>query len=92
MGNTVKIQLPNLLRDRDRHGTQRFYYRRKGQRMIRLHAKPGTPEFIAEYQRARDGQIAPARLKSTKAATGSLRWLVAGYYEAANFRTLDAST
>ena len=92
MGNIVKVELPNLLRDKDRHGNLRTYYRRKGQRMIRLHAAPGTPEFIAEYQRARDGETTPARPRTVKAAAGSLRGFVTGYYESANFRTLDAST
>src|SRR5260370_14799677 len=60
--------------------------------MVRLRAPPGTQEFIEEYQRARDGHTAPTRPRAAKAATGSLRWLVAGYYDAANFRTLDTST
>src|SRR5476651_1176635 len=92
LGDIVKVELPNLLRDTDRHGNLRIYYRRRGQRMIRLHAAPETPQFIEEYQRARDGLIAPARPKVAKAAVGSLHWLVAGYYESANFRTLDPST
>jgi integrase len=92
MGDIVKIELPNLLRDTDRHGNARIYYRRKGQRMIRLHAAPETPEFIEEYRQARDGQIPPARPRAARAAAGSLRWLVAGYYGSANFRTLNPST
>lgn len=92
MKDVMKIALPHLLADTDRHGNKRIYYRRRGKPMVRLHAEPGTPEFIEEYQQARDGQIAPARPNVARAATGSLRWLVAGYYDAANFRTLDAST
>jgi integrase len=88
----MKIDLPHLLADTDRHGRKRVYYRQKGKPMVRLRAPPGTQEFIEEYQRARDGQTAPTRPRPAKSATGSLRWLVAGYYDAANFRTLDAST
>src|ERR1700694_4788989 len=88
----MKIDLPHLLADTDRHGRKRVYFRQKGKPMVRLRAPPGTQEFIEEYQRARDGQTAPMRPKTAKAATGSLRWLVAGYYDAAHFRTLGGST
>lgn len=89
----MKIDLHYLLRDRDRHGNRRIYYRRPGRKMIRIYAEPGTPEFLDEYKRARDA-VTPASLepKITRVKPGSLRWLVEGYYASAYFRTLGLST
>jgi integrase len=89
----MKIDLPHLLQDKDRHGKVRVYYRRAGKKMVRLHAAPGTPEFLEEYTRAVNGlstMTPPPQL--TKAPSSSLRWLVEGYYASANFKTLSAST
>lgn len=94
MGNAMKVDLPHLLQDTDRHGNRRLYYRRAGRKMVRLHAEPGTPEFLEEYAKARDGLTAPkaATPRVTKATAGSLRWLIEGYYQSANFKTLAAQT
>lgn len=90
----MKIDLPHLLQDTDRHGNRRIYYRRAGQRMVRLHAEPGTDEFMDEYRAARDGvpKAQPARPKIERALPGSLRWLIQGYYGSAYFKTLGEST
>jgi hypothetical protein len=62
--------------------------------MVRIHNQPGTPEFLAEYQRAKEGSAAapPKAARKTRATEGSLRLLIEGYYESANFRTLGEST
>ena len=88
----MKVKLPNLLRDTDRHGNPRIYYRGKGRRMIRLHAEPGTDAFLDEYKRARDGIVTPAPRPPARSDAGSLRQLIEGYYASANFTTLAAST
>jgi site-specific recombinase XerD len=102
MKGAMKVELPNLLKDKDRHGKTRIYYRppkQNGKRfgkMVRLYAAPGTPEFVAEY---RDAVNRPAetsaRSKSrpaTLAKPHSLRWLVEKYKASANFLTLGQST
>ncbi len=93
--STVKVETEfrYLLRDKDRHGNPRVYYRPPGGRMIRLRAVIGSQEFVDEYQRARDG-IAPATRapKIARAEQGSLRALIEGYYQSANYKSLNAST
>ena len=98
MLDDVKIDLTNILQDKDRHGRTRVYYRppkvngKRTGRMVRLYAEPGTPEFLDEYQAAVRGDTKPKPQPKGKAANGTLRWLVDGYFQSANFRTLGAST
>ncbi|WP_020699553.1 tyrosine-type recombinase/integrase [Reyranella massiliensis] len=95
-GEAMKVELKHLLQDKDRHGNGRIYYRRKGQKMVRLYATPGTPEFLKEYEAARDGNAKPKangpRNEIELAKPNSLRWLVEGYYKSAYFLTLGGST
>lgn len=86
----MDLKLPYLISDRDRHGNVRFYVRKKGQPKIRLRAKPGTSEFIEEYQRACDGEI--TRPKLELASRGSLRWLCVEYFKSVDFNQLGEST
>lgn len=87
----MKVTFPNLVADIDRHGTVRYYLRRKGQRKIRLRATPGTEEFLEEYKRALRGEIEPAiRLK--RPAEGSLAWLRESYLSSAEFKQLGPAT
>jgi integrase len=89
----MRIKLPYLLYDKDRHGTERIYFRRPGQPMIRLRAEPGSDAFLEEYRRARGGEIVATRPSRRRPApAGSLRSLVQSYYSSANFRMLAPST
>ena len=90
----IEADLPHITQDRDRHGNPRIYYRIEGRPMIRLRARPGTPEFFDEYQRAKDVTAAAATAKpllETTAISTSLRWLVEQYYKSAWFKTLALS-
>lgn len=84
-GSPLKINYPYLCSDRDRHGSVRIYYRRKG-RKVRLHAAPGTSEFQQEYDAARGPQSLARPLPDT------YRGLVARYTNAPEFKALDPST
>lgn len=90
----VETEFRYLLRDKDRHGNQRVYFRPPGGRMIRLRAPIGTQEFVDEYRRARDGVTTKAAKTSriVRAEQGSLRGLIEGYYRSANYRSLSLST
>lgn len=88
----MKVKLPYLLHDKDRHGTPRVYFRRPGHPMVRLHAPPGSHAFLDEYRRARQGDAAPKVRPRKTASAGSLRSLIEGYYASANFKVLAAST
>lgn len=93
----VKIRLADrtgtidryVIFDRDRHGTDRYYFRRGKERKIRFDAAPGTPEFDEEYRLCVAGQHpkqSGARVRRSHAARagvtavkGSLRWLMGEY-------------
>jgi integrase len=90
----VEANLPHITQDRDRHGNARIYYRIEGRPMIRLRARLGSPEFLAEYQRAKEATAAASvkPLLQTTAIAASLRWVVEQYYKSAWFKTLALST
>lgn len=88
----MKIDLPYLLRDTDRHGNRRLYFRRRGQRMIRIYERPGTPEFVATYNRLLASSDAGLPIKPLGAPFGSLRWLCLEYFKSSAFRQLDGRT
>jgi integrase len=83
-----------VIEDADRHGNVRVYFRRKGQRKIRLTETPGTPAFDQEYQRAFRGGLSPATRQEghAAAAPGSMRWLCEQYFSSAAFQGLGEST
>lgn len=104
----MKIDIPYVHTDRDRHGNVRVYYRPADKSVkIRLRAQPGTPAFFAELEAARAGAVRKAqalaeRPRRTKASpspsptvparAGTLRWLCIAYCSSAEFRRLDPST
>lgn len=87
-----------VYRDVDRHGVERFYFRRlrgPGARKILLGHDPEHPSFWEAYAAA--VSAAPVRLMApaedpARPAAGSLRKLVADYVASADFRRLDPET
>lgn len=76
IGDMPRIRPPHLQRERTRHGKLVWVVRiGKGPR-IRIREEYGTPEFQDAYQAAVTG--AP-RSSSSRAAKGTLAWLVAQY-------------
>jgi len=73
-------------------GVLRFYFRRRGQKKIRLHGLPGTDEFNAQYYAALNGLYEEARSGPKLAANGTFRWLCEQYFQSAEFKRLDART
>ncbi len=86
----MRIDLPYLMQDVDRHGNIRLYVRRKNVGKVRLKLPPGAPGFMAEYKVALDrlsaGKVAPA---SAQPRAGTLGWLVAEYEKSFQFTRLD---
>lgn len=74
----------------DRHGKQRYYYRRAGRRFA-LTGRPGDPEFMRAYEdaAAKFSQPEPA---STKAAPGTFDALAVAYYRSPQFLSTSAQT
>ncbi len=88
-----------LIEEKDRHGNIRTYYRNKaaGGPRIRIQAPKGTLEFEAAVEAAergidlfKKGKKPPQ--KPVIVPRNTLRWLVAQYYNCAEFRTLDQRT
>jgi integrase len=90
----IKMKLKHVVEDVDRHGNVRLYFRRKGQRKIRLQGVPGSEEFLEAYRKAvsGEGRAATKHLGQVKAASRSLRWLCESYFRSAEFRQLDERT
>jgi integrase len=89
MSVTVKIDLPFVHADTDRHGTVRIYFRRRlGAPKVRLRAPSGTPEFFAEYKAALEAGEKP----DTSVKSRTYRWLMIQYLRSSEFRSLDPRT
>ncbi len=89
------LRLKYVMQDVDRHGNVRTYFRRKGQKKIRLPGKIGSEEFMDAYSAALEGSFQPAGPSiddARDAPRGSLRWLVAQYFGSVEYAGLDPST
>lgn len=91
----VDLTLKYLVEDRDRHGNPRIYFRRKGQRKVRIYAVPGSEEFTKAYAAALAGAplIAGMPAPTIDAPKASLLWLCRKYMaESAEYKRLDPIT
>lgn len=86
------IKLKYVTTDVDGNGNARYYFRRPGQRKLRLRGLPGSKEFMAAYQAALDGEIQPQDTKRKGLQKGSFAALCHRYYGSAYFKRLDQST
>jgi integrase len=88
----MRLNLPYLMTDTDRHGNERVFVRRFG-RKIRIRAQPGTPAFVSQYSAAVDAleHKAPPKLAPRSGApAGTFGWLAATYFAAVEFTSLPA--
>lgn len=88
---TVKLNLPYLSMETDRHGNDRLYVRRNGRR-IRIKGQVGTPGFARAYGEALEALAtppAPTAPKASGPAHGTLGWLAERFYASDEFRGLD---
>ena len=88
----LKLNIPYVVADTDRHGNVRLYYWRKGRPKIRLRAEPGSVAFAAEVEAAKTASDAAAPKSARKIAPASFRALCLDYFASANFRMLDKKT
>ena len=89
----TKIRLKHVSADVDRHGNVRYYFRRHGQKKIRLPGAPGSGPFMAAYQHALSGgQLAPEVSGPETITKGSLRAFCVAYFSSSEFKRLDART
>jgi integrase len=89
----MKRRLPRHVVE-EKHGTSyRFRFKRKGYPKVTLPGLPWTPEFMAAYARALNGEAPVAPAAAAKAAgVKTLGWLCARYTSSPEFRELDPST
>lgn len=87
------FRLRYTVEDTDRHGNVRIYFRRPGQKKVRLRGTPGSDEFMADYRAAFAGTLQPRPTPGkTPAGAGTLRWLCERYFVSAAYKRLDPST
>lgn len=81
MNAPMKLKLQHVTAYPNKDGTLRYYFRRRGQPMVRLLGDPLSPEFMEAYQRNLNW-VAPA----VHAAEGTFAWLCDQYMDSAEFR------
>jgi integrase len=87
---TVKLDLPYLSSEPDRHGNQRLYVRRNGRR-IRIKQERGTAAFAKAYAAALEELETVTKEHSAPSAAprGTFGWLAAKYFASDEFQGLD---
>jgi integrase len=86
------LQLRYIHRFRDRHGKERFYFRRPGCERVPLPGLPGSAEFMAAYQSALAGSTPRPQPGAKRIQPGSFDALAIAYYQSAEFHQLAPST
>lgn len=85
----AKVELAYVLGYKDRHGKQRYYYRRIGRR-IPLPGRPGEAAFMAAYEAAAAQFTTDAPAQA--ATPGTFDALAVSYYRSPQFLSLSAAT
>jgi integrase len=88
---SMKLDLPYLMADTDRHGNRRLFVRRNG-RKIRLRESIGTTAFLEAYRAALaalEELASQPQPQRAVAPADSLGWLAASYFGSPEFRALD---
>lgn len=76
----------------DRHGKPRWYLRRRGCPNIPLPGLPWSPEFMAAYEAALNGQGRRSEIGASRTQPGSVSALVVKFYRSAEWAGLASST
>jgi hypothetical protein len=88
----VRIKLPHLVQDIDRHGNVRSYVRLREKPKIRIRGVVGSPEFMSAYHAALGGDSENKRRQYRRADKGSFGYVCLAYYDSPIFKRLDQST
>jgi integrase len=90
MSALAKIDVPYVNGYKDRHGRQRYYFRRKGFKALPLRGEPGSIEFARSYEEAK-GTAKPAAALAHE-GPGSIGVLIEQYFLSTDFRALSYVT
>ena len=81
----MKMELPYVQHFKDRHGKDRYYFRKNGKRQA-LEGEPGTPEFMQSYNRIKGS------FEAVRPDMGGINALVTSYLVSPECALLRAST
>lgn len=73
-------------------GRLRFYFRKVGQKKVRLPGVPGSDEFNKAYYDALNGVSLTVPVGPKMANQGTFRWLCQQYFQSAEYRHLSGRT
>lgn len=79
-----------VVKEKTRHGSIVFYFRKGRGGRIRLRGTPGSREFKASYEAALRGQ--PLETETPASSKQSLQWLVTRYMQSAKWAQLSVAT
>ena len=89
----MRIRLSYVKTSHDQYGNLRRWFRRPGQSLVALPGRPGSPEFMAVYNKALgDWQRRQVEIGKARSPEGSLGAVIAEYYQDRAFLGLAEST
>ncbi len=88
----VKVSYPHVQAFHDRHGKERLYYRRTGEKRVPLRGPLGSEQFEADYRAALTASSAGQLTQPASSPGRTYRWLCNQYFRSADFQRLDPGT
>lgn len=88
----VGVTLKHVQRMIDRHGHERFYFRKPGLPRVTLPGKPGDATFLSAYQAAVNGAPLPVTARDLGAPKGTFARLIDDYFDSPRFLRTRASS
>jgi len=92
MKPVASVILKYLVRDRDRHGNVRHYFRAPGRPKVRLHGDPGSKAFMEAYSAALEALQEPTAGVGKAPRPGTISALCVAFYQSSDFRQLATHT
>lgn len=88
----VKVEYRYVQVFKDRHGRERLYYRRSGEKRLRLRGPLGSAEFEQDYRAALGASTAGELAQPEPANPRTYKWLCLKYFKSTDFLRLDPGT
>jgi integrase len=92
MTRSERRRLPKYVIEYEVKGEPYVYFRKKGQKDIRMRGIPWSPEWLALYERLKAGELPPESEKLTPPKENTLAWLCQRYFDSTLFKALDPKT
>lgn len=89
---TERRRLPPFVVEYVVKGTPYIYFRKKGQKDIRMRGVPYSPEWLELYESLKAGDVPAEPKKLVPPKDGTLAWLCQRFFESTEFRSLDERT